>query len=181
MNKKWLAIGSALVLSIGAAACSDSKDDNSSSESASQDSTAGSETASTDQDFSGSSDSKFCQTARRLEKEASALDNLGDTPTPDEVKKGFETALDAIKEISKDAPDEIKGDIEFVSDKYNELFDIIKDNDYDVMKAFADPKFAAIAQDEEVSTRGDKLDDYLKTVCGLTDDSEGGTGDTVAG
>lgn len=176
MNKKWLAIGSAVLLSLGAAACGDSKDDSSSGESAS-----GSETASTDEDFSGSSDSKFCQTARRLQKESEALDGLGDAPTADQVKEAFSVALNAFDEISKDAPDEIKGDMKFVIGKYNELFDIIKSNDYDLMKAFSDPKFAEISQDEEVSVRGDKVDDYLKTVCGLTDESEGATGDTVAG
>jgi len=171
--KRLLAAGAAVALSLSIVACSDSKSD-----SASGDTTAASESDSTDAAPSGASNSKFCQTARDLEEESNSLDALGDAPTPEDVKKAFDAALNAFEEISKDAPDDIKGDMKFVIGKYGELLGIIKDNDYDIQKAFADPEFQKLAQDEEIQTRGDKVDDYLSEVCGVGGDS-GETGDTV--
>lgn len=166
--KRFVAAGAVVALSLSMVACSGSK-----LGSASGDTTAASETEATDAAPTGDSDSKFCRTARELEEESNSLDALGDAPTPDDVKKAFNAALNAFEEISKDAPDDIKGDMEFVIDKYGDLLGIIKDNGYDITKAFADPEFQKLTQDEEIQIRGDKVDDYLTEVCGVGDEASG--------
>lgn len=175
MKKKWLAISSAVVLTLGAAACSGSGTDSSSGESSADTSASGGETASTDNDFSGSSDSKFCKTARELDEKVESLDGLGDAPTPDAVKKAFEESINAYDTILKDAPDEIEADMKFVIEKVEDAFKIIKDNDYDLLKAFSDPKLQEFANNEDFQRRSDKVDDYLFEVCGVGN----GAGETV--
>lgn len=129
---------------------------------------------------SGSSSAKFCDLAERANAASDDLDGAFTDGDPDGLKDAMNDALDEFDAAKEAAPKEIQDDIEIVSDAQNELFDILKANDFDLEAAVADADFEKLTADEDIQDASDNLEEFLSDECGIeSSDSSSSSDDTA--
>lgn len=125
-------------------------------------------------DFSGSGGEAFCGQAKDLEGVFSG-DSFSNTD-PASLKDDYEKAQSALDDMADKAPDEIKGDVQTLSNALGTLIEVFESVDYDFTKLAQDPQAAAKLQEfdtQELSDASARVEAYLSQVCGI-DTTDGG-------
>jgi len=106
--------------------------------------------------------SDFCSFQEELNNTNTPLDEAN--PVPADVQKWFTTTLPAALAKMKDlAPADLKDDVATLTEGFGKIGELLAKNGWDPSKAFADPGFADIANDETYNTASLNLDAY----CGI--------------
>jgi len=186
MLRKPLAFLFAAAIVVGLAACGDdggsavgpdatSGSSGSEAPAASSDAGGGSSAGTTAvPDFSGSGGEAFCGQAKDLEGVFSG-DSFSNTD-PASLKDDYEKAQSALDDMADKAPDEIKGDVQTLSNALGTLIEVFESVDYDFTKLVQDPQAAAKLQEfdtQELSDASARVEAYLTQVCGI-DTTDGG-------
>jgi hypothetical protein len=125
-------------------------------------------------DFSGSGGDAFCGQAQDFE---GVFGGESFTNTdPASLKDDYAKAQDALDELADKAPDEIKADVQTLSNALSTLIEVFESVDYDFTKLAQDPAAAAKLQEfdsQELTDASARVEAYLTQVCGI-DTTDGG-------
>ncbi len=136
-----------------------------------------------DDDGGGSSVGSFCDRARLLDAQMTALEEEFDS---EEVPSGevFSQTAEAIGDLADDAPSEVKGDLETLADGVREIADIFGEIDFNDPEALSDPANAEQLQemgermealDATVGEASDNVESYLSDECDIDISDDGGS------
>lgn len=136
-----------------------------------------------DDDDVNASGGGFCDRARALDAEMTALESQLDG---DEMpsREEFDQTADAIGDLADDAPDEVKGDLETLAAGVREVADIFGEIDLNDSEALADPANAETLQemsermdalDESVGESSERVEEYLADECDIDIGDDGGS------
>ena len=125
-----------------------------------------------DTDFSGDGSGEFCDLARQYEED---FEDTGNASTAGEVKKEYEELTVAIDELSDEAPDEIKADVEVVDEAFTTYYETLEKYDFDFTKI---PKAETEKLDldsTEIESASNRVEAYFEKVCEIDSDGDGDT------
>jgi BMFP domain-containing protein YqiC len=128
---------------------------------------------SSDAGTSGSLNS-FCDSARAAKGSADAqqeLFNLDEAPTPAKVQPAIEDFATKFAAMSTSAPSAIKPDVDTLNNAAQQLLDVVKRNDFDVVAMIAKPEFTALSDtfsSAEYQAAQGRFQDYIDANCGIT-------------
>jgi BMFP domain-containing protein YqiC len=118
--------------------------------------------------------SSFCDSARAAKGSADAqqeLFNLDEAPTPAKVQPAIEDVAAQFAMMSTSAPSAIKSDIDTLNKAAQQLLDVVKRNNFDVVAMIAKPEFAALSDTfsgTEYQAAQGRFQDYIDANCGIT-------------
>ncbi len=128
--------------------------------------------ASTDPQYSGDRNSRFCELVRQLD-ESSPLDSVfGQSTTPEATKASWDQVMAVFGPLRETAPDEIANDVG-VATRFIDVMDrIFVENKYNIDEVAiameAEPELAELSNgDSEMDAATERLDAYGVDVCGL--------------
>ncbi len=134
-------------------------------------------------DSGGASTDEWCDLAKELDSDTSALDTI-DFTDPESAKATFDDVADKLDQAVDAAPDEIKEAVETSKDAFAKLISVLEAADYDILDVDQD---ALSAAGPDFEAAGDKITAFNEKECGIapdTDDTaaadDGSTDDTVA-
>jgi hypothetical protein len=130
-----------------------------------------------DDDAGGSSSgSDWCDMATQVEAQDN-LFNEADFTDPDAVENAFTGARDLMEDAEDKAPDEIKEDVETVSNAFGTLVDELEQVDWNFMELDS-----AVLDDmgTEVQDASDRIAAYSEEECGIPADGGDSTDPTVS-
>jgi hypothetical protein len=167
--RRFLTIFLVVLAFTGLAACGDDDD---ATESGAQDdssTTVDDDTATTkdDSDFSGKGSGDFCDLLREYDKAFTENPDFTDKAA---VKAQFEALGKAIETLSKEAPSEIKADVDITVTAFGKFLAALAAADYDFTKV--DQAAVGDLDKPEVKAAGERLDKYGEDVCGVTSDAD---------
>lgn len=111
----------------------------------------------------------FCKRAEIANEDHDALDVV-DINDPAQVRRVFGDAIDSLTAAVAIAPKDIADTAETLLDKEEQLEDLLRDNDYDLLKAYATDEGKALIDDDEAEEAGDDFEAYLDDKCGIEPD-----------
>ena len=128
----------------------------------------------------------FCTKAALIDKQFAELDkSFSGTDMP--TDKVFAEAATAINELAKDAPSEIKADLELVAKGVAKIGEIFEGVDLSDPSTLSDPEVMAKLQEAstemeslgtDIEDASDRITKYVKDECGIDlDESDGGSTD----
>lgn len=125
-----------------------------------------------DTDFSGDDSGDFCDLAREYEKD---FEDTGEATTADEMEKEYEELTSAIGKLSDQAPDEIKADVEVVSDAFTTFYETLKKYDFDFTKIPESEAEQLDLDSPEIESASNRVESYFEKVCEIDSDGDGDT------
>ncbi len=139
------------------------------SASSSDDSAEDPSTDSSDDGSSGSSSSvAFCAFAQEREEAEDLLDEVN-IFIPEEFQAAFEENAQLLDEALGVAPDEIRGDLQIVSDDLDRVMGQLEEVGYDISLLIDEPEL--FDELPEAVAAGDRIDDYIRNECGFDPDA----------
>lgn len=108
----------------------------------------------------------YCAVAKELDAATAAFDSV--EASGDTMKTVMGTMVEGVKKAEKVAPSDIKGDVGTLAEGFEQLEGLLADNDYNLEKVAADPKFAEITDNETFTTASNNVDAYNQKECGIT-------------
>jgi uncharacterized ferritin-like protein (DUF455 family) len=115
-----------------------------------------------DTNFSGAGSAEYCRLARTYQD---AQNKLNPTNTSPDLRQVFQDAARDIKLAVGVAPEEIKNDVQIVSDGFNALIAALAPVNYDFTKL--PPDLIVRFQSAEFSAASQRVAAYARTVCGV--------------
>ena len=122
----------------------------------------------------GNSSADWCDLARDLESDTSAIDEM-DVTDPDSVKAAFEDLADKVDEAADAAPDEIKDAVDSSKGAIDEMLAALEDADYNILDVDQEA-FSQIGDDMDDASS--QIDEYNEEECGIEPSAEESTDDT---
>lgn len=132
----------------------------------------------------------FCDKAELLDARFNQLDeSLGGDQLP--TGETFKEVAEAVSSLAGDAPQEIRADLEKVSEGVTRFAELFEGIDLSDPSSFSDPEVMAKLEEsqaeletlgEEVEESSDRIEAYLEDECGLDlgdDDDDSGTSSTT--
>ena len=171
MRKFLLLLCLALVTFAGCGGGDDTDTDDSSGDSAAGTSEEGSG-GGDDTDFSGSGSGDFCELARKYDKD---FEDTGDASTPDEIRKEYQELTSAIDDLSDEAPDEIKADVETVNEAFSTFYETLEKYDFDFAKVPDEEAEALELDSADIEASSNRVESYFEKVCDIDSDDDGDT------
>lgn len=181
MGKRMIVAVAGLLASAGAlTACGGSKSSSSESSTtaaaASADSTAAAATETTAASGgSGGDDAAYCAKVKQYKADADATDPALQSNDPKQIRTAFETILETIHDLDKDAPEAIAADVHTVRTLADELVATFDKYDYDFTKLSAAPEFTELSKKmdgPDMKAANQNLDKWGQDVCGIAPDTE---------
>lgn len=179
MNKRIIVAVAGLLVSAGAlTACGSSKSSNSESSTtaaaASADSTAGATETTAAAASAGGDDAAYCAKVKQYKADSDATDPALQSNDPKQIRAAFETILETIHDLDKDAPKAIAADVHTVRLLADELVATFDKYDYDFTKLSTAPEFTELSKKmdgPDMKTANQNLDKWGQEVCGIAPDT----------
>jgi hypothetical protein len=126
--------------------------------------------------FSGDDSGDFCNYLEDAKDDVDELD-LSEDLGPEALEDSFQKGRDALDGAVDRAPDEIRADVEKLSEYFGRLDDLLAEFDYSYTKlaqeAQSNPQavaeFEELTSDPDLEAATERLEAYTEEVCGITE------------
>ncbi len=124
----------------------------------------------------GNSSAAWCDLAENVQEASDDFDALEPTD-PEAVEQVFEDFRDQLDEAVDAAPDEIKDAVETASEGINELYDMLRDVDFNFLELDTEQLEELTRFGEEQEEAANEIETYNEEECGIEPSDSGGSED----